>query len=60
PVDVQLDVTKTVLAAELHVRNETLSRVLNRLVSLGLIETRGRVISVVNPAKLSDFIESRS
>lgn len=60
PVDVQLDVTKTVLAAELRVRNETLSRVLNRLISLGFIETRGRVIRVNNPAKLSDFIESRS
>lgn len=59
PAEVRLDVTKTVLAAELRIRNETLSRALHRMSDLGLIHTAGRTVSVLNPLKLDAFIESR-
>ena len=52
PFDVQLDTTKTVLASELRIRKETLSRALARMKSLQLIETKGRVIRVIHPHKL--------
>jgi CRP-like cAMP-binding protein len=57
--DVRLDVTKTVLAAELRIRNETLSRALHRMSDLGLIRTTGRTVRVLNPLKLEAFMESR-
>jgi CRP-like cAMP-binding protein len=60
PVDIHLDVTKTVLAAELRVRNETLSRALQRLTSLGHITTQGRLVRVNNPLRLSKLIEASS
>jgi CRP/FNR family transcriptional regulator len=59
PADVRLDVSKTVLAAELHVRNETLSRTLNRLSGLGLIDSRGRTVRVFSPQKLEAVIQMR-
>ncbi len=59
PADVRLDVTKTVLASELRIRNETLSRALHRMSDLGLIRTTGRTVRVLNPLKLDVFIESR-
>ena len=52
PADIRLDVTKTVLASELRVRNETLSRALHRLKDVGLIQTAGRGVRVLNPLNL--------
>ena len=57
PADIRLDVTKTVLAAELRIRNETLSRALNRMKSLKLIHTGGRTIRVENPLKLEAVMQ---
>lgn len=57
PADIRLDVSKTVLAAELRIRNETLSRALNRLKSLGFIETAGRNVRIPNPLKLEAAVE---
>ena len=47
-----------VLAAELRVRNETLSRAFNRMRSLGLIDARGRTIRVEDPLKLEALMQS--
>jgi CRP/FNR family transcriptional regulator len=52
PVDIHLDVTKTVLAAELRVRQETLSRALQRLREANLIATQGRQITLTDPPRL--------
>jgi CRP-like cAMP-binding protein len=52
PAVIRLDVTKTVLAAELRVRQETLSRALQRLRELGHLTIEGRLITVANPARL--------
>ncbi len=54
--DIRLDVTKTVLASELRVRNETLSRALHRLKDLHLIQTSGRSVRILNPLKLEALI----
>lgn len=55
--DIRLDVSKTVLAAELRVRHETLSRALNRLHTMGLLEARGRSIRVENPLQLEAVMQ---
>jgi CRP/FNR family transcriptional regulator len=52
PVDIVLDVTKTVLASELSARNETLSRALAKLREAGQIEVTGKRIRVLDPANL--------
>lgn len=52
PVEISLDVTKSVLAAELSTRNETLSRALAKLRDIGQIEVEGKVIRILSPQKL--------
>lgn len=56
PIDIRLDVTKTVLAAELRVRQETLSRALQRLREARLIETQGRLITLTDPPRLRQMV----
>lgn len=50
--EVRLSITKTQLASVLGTIPETLSRILNRLASQGIIEVKGRVISIINRNKL--------
>jgi CRP/FNR family transcriptional regulator, dissimilatory nitrate respiration regulator len=52
PLEIALDVTKTVLAAELSTRSETLSRALAKLRDAGLIAVEGRRIRITSPQKL--------
>ncbi len=52
PVEIALDVTKSVLAAELSTRSETLSRALARLRDAGQIEVAGKRIRVLAPDRL--------
>ena len=52
PFEIALDVTKTVHAAELSTRNETLSRALARLRDAGQIAVEGKRIRVLAPQKL--------
>lgn len=56
PEEIRLDVAKTVLAGELRVRHETLSRSLHRLKDLGLLETSGRTVRLLNPLKLEGLL----
>ena len=51
-IDIKLDVTKTVLASELRIRNETLSRTIARMRDLGLVVSLGRTIRVTDPLRL--------
>lgn len=53
--ELQLDVNKQTIAAQLNLAPETFSRVLGRLVKDGLIAMKGRSISVRNPGALRSF-----
>jgi CRP/FNR family transcriptional regulator len=59
-VEIELSITKSVLAAELGTSGETLSRTLAHLRGQSLISGRGRRITVVSPAALSAFLEGSS
>lgn len=52
PVEIALDVTKSVLAAELSTRGETLSRALARLRDAGQLTVEGKRIRVLSPQRL--------
>ena len=58
-VEILLGISKTSLAAELHVRQETLSRVLQRWKAASLIESSGRTIMVNNPLALEAMMHER-
>jgi CRP/FNR family transcriptional regulator, dissimilatory nitrate respiration regulator len=60
PVEIELSITKAVLAAELGTSSETLSRTLAHLRGQSLISGRGRRITVVSPTALSAFLEGSS
>jgi CRP/FNR family transcriptional regulator len=53
PVEIMLDVTKTVLASELGTRNETLSRAFAKLRRAGQIRVAGKRIRVLDPTRLA-------
>jgi CRP-like cAMP-binding protein len=53
-----LPVSKTLLAARLGMKKETLSRVLSDLARQGLIEVRGRDIAIRDAARLREFAET--
>jgi CRP/FNR family transcriptional regulator len=58
PCELRLDVTKSVLAAELHTRHETLSRALARLRELQLVAGTGRIIRVLDPLRLDAVLRA--
>lgn len=58
-VDFSLGISKSALAAELHVRQESLSRVLQRWKNAELIKTSGRHMIVLNPLALEAAIQDR-
>lgn len=49
PADIEIGMTKGILASELGTRHETLSRIFARLRDEGHIAVRGRTITVMNP-----------
>ena len=53
PVNIELTVTKRVLAAELGTVSETFSRTLAKFRQQKLIVVKGKVVTVLSPAKLS-------
>ncbi|MFN0066245.1 MAG: Crp/Fnr family transcriptional regulator [Limisphaerales bacterium] len=56
PATVQLPSTKRVLAAELGTVSETFSRTLARFREHGLLEVRGAVLTIKNPAALAALL----
>jgi CRP-like cAMP-binding protein len=52
PAKIELSMTKRVLAAELGTVSETFSRTLAKFRELGLIEVKGKTVTVLCPAKL--------
>jgi CRP/FNR family transcriptional regulator len=52
PVTIQLTMPKRVLAAELGTVSETFSRTLAKFREQGLVQARGKSLTVVSPAKL--------
>lgn len=56
PVDIELTMTKRVLAAELGTVSETFSRTLAKFREQGLVSAKGRVLTVHSPARLSALL----
>lgn len=56
PVDIELTMTKRVLAAELGTVSETFSRTLAKFREQGLVTAKGRVLTVQAPARLSALL----
>lgn len=56
PVNIQLTVTKRVLAAELGTVSETFSRTLAKFRQHKLIAVKGKTLTVLSPAKLADVL----
>ncbi len=57
-VEVELHHTKRVLAAELGTVSETLSRTLAKLKELGLLKVDGGRFTILDPARLRQFLHS--
>lgn len=57
-VTIELGVTKTVLAAELGTRSETLSRTLANLRDRGFLTIKGRKVEVLQPAALQQLLRT--
>ncbi len=60
PVEIKLDITKTMLAGELRIRNETLSRTIAKMRTLSLIESKGRTVRIQDPLGLADWLAGTS
>lgn len=56
PVEIQLDRTKRVLAAEIGTVSETLSRTFASFRDNGLVNVSGKVITVLDPPKLDQLL----
>jgi len=56
PVNIELGMTKRVLAAELGTVSETFSRTLAKFREQKLIAVKGKVVTVLSPAKLSALL----
>ncbi len=56
PAKIDLSMTKRVLAAELGTVSETFSRTLARFREQGLIEVKGKTVTVLCPAKLAALL----
>ncbi len=55
PFDVSLPISKNVLASRLNLTPQHFSRILGALTEAGLIEVDGRVIRILDPARLRAF-----
>ncbi len=56
PVNIELTITKRVLAAELGTVSETFSRSLAKLREQKLLEVKGKTVTVLNPAQLAELL----
>jgi CRP/FNR family transcriptional regulator len=56
PATIELTITKRVLAAELGTVSETFSRTLAKFREQGLVAVKGRVLTVLCPAKLTALL----
>ena len=56
PAKIELPMTKRVLAAELGTVSETFSRTLAKFRELGLIEVKGKTVTVLCPARLTALL----
>ena len=56
PVKIILAMTKRVLAAELGTVSETFSRTLAKFREQGLVDVKGKVLTVVGPARLAALL----
>jgi hypothetical protein len=59
PFEIELEHPKRIVAAELNITSETLSRTLTGLRGKQLIRTSGKTIVVLNPLRLEGFMRNR-
>ncbi len=59
PVKIELPMTKRALAAELGTVSETFSRTLAKLREQKLLTVKGKIITVLSPARLRTFLQQR-
>ena len=58
PVNIELKMTKRVLAAELGTVSETFSRTLAKLREQKLLTVKGKSVTVISPKRLSELLRS--
>ena len=58
PVNIELKMTKRVLAAELGTVSETFSRTLAKLREQNLLAVKGKTVTVISPKRLSELLRS--
>ena len=58
PVEIQLDRTKRVLAAEMGATSETLSRTLGKFRDQKLLRIKGKTLTVTKPRALQQLLQS--
>ena len=56
PVQIELTMTKRVLAAELGTVSETFSRTLAKFREQNLLMVKGKTVTILSPAKLSALL----
>lgn len=59
PVEIDIKVTKRVLAAELGTVAETLSRTLAKFRQEGLVEVNGHLVRILDPTALNKYLQHR-
>ena len=59
PQRIQLQMTKHLLALELGIASETLSRTLNKFRTQRYIHVQGRFVTLLCPARLSEFVRQK-
>jgi CRP/FNR family transcriptional regulator, dissimilatory nitrate respiration regulator len=57
PVRIELTMTKRMLAAELGTVSETLSRTLGKFRGQKLLAVKGKVVTILSPARLNAFLQ---
>jgi len=60
PQRIELQTTKHLLALELGVASETLSRTLNKFRTQHLVHVRGRSLTLLCPARLADYVRQKT
>jgi len=59
PQRIELQMTKHLLASELGVASETLSRTLNKFRTKQLVQVRGRSVTLLCPSRLAEFVRQK-
>lgn len=59
PQPIRLQMTKHLLALELGIANETLSRTLHKFRAQRLVQVQGRIVTLLCPRRLAEFVREK-